>query len=328
MPRVEPTAQRARRDTGALERTKELDFEQRPRLLRVKRATLSLMLLRRVLKRFWGRTAPAGARPVPRPPAGTVALTLVGHATVMLTTPRVRVLTDPMLEATFFGLPRARAAALDETDLDDVRLVLISHAHRDHLAVKSLARVDRRATVVVPERCQALIASLGFARVVELGVGQEVEVEGVRIIAVPARHSGRRRVFDRTRRGANGYVIRAEGRCVYFAGDTGYFSGFGEIGRRYAPEIALLPIAGYQPAPFRDEHLSPLDALYAFEDLGAHTFIPIAYGSFLTSYEPLDEPLAWLSELVRTRQLGARVTVLEHGQTCLVREPPPARSQG
>lgn len=318
---VESPSGSARRDTGALERTKELDFEQRSRLLSAKRATLSLMLLRRLLRRFWGRTAPAGAAPVPRPPAGTVALTFVGHATVMLTTPRLRVLTDPMLEPTFFGLPRARAAALDEGDLDDVRLVLISHAHRDHLAVKSLARLDRRATVVVPPHCEALVAGLGFARVVELAVGQEFALDGVRVTAVPARHSGRRRLFDRTRRGANGYVIRAEGRCLYFAGDTGYFSGFAEIGRRYAPEIALLPIAGYQPAPFRDEHLSPLDAVYAFEDLGARTFIPIAHGSFQMSYEPMDEPLTWLSELVRTRKLGARVTVLEHGQTCLVRAP-------
>jgi len=325
---VEPPSSRPGRNPGALERSKELDFEQRPNLLSVKRATLSLMLLRRLLRRFWGNTAPAGAAPVPRPPSGVVALTFVGHATVMLTTPRVRLLTDPMLEHSFFGLPRARAAALDAADLDDVRLVLISHAHRDHLAVKTLARVDRRATLVVPAHCQALVASLGFARVVELSVGQEVEVDGVRITAVPARHSGRRRLFDRTRRGANGYVIRTEGRCLYFAGDTGYFSGFTEIGRRYAPEVALLPIAGYQPAPFRDEHLSPLDALYAFEDLGARTFIPIAYGSFQTSYEPIDEPLAWLSALVQARKLGARVTVLEHGQTCLLREAASARSPG
>lgn len=94
-----------------------------------------------------------------------------------------------------------------------------------------------------------------------------------------------------------------------------------EIQRRFAPDVALLPIAGYQPAPFREEHLSPLDAVYAFEDLGARVLIPISHGSLVTSYEPLDEPLDWLQELARTRQgrLATGLTVLDHGQTCLLR---------
>jgi len=120
--------------------------------------------------------------------------------------------------------------------------------------------------------------------------------------------------------GANGYVVRAAQRAIYFAGDTGYFSGFTEIGRRFEPDVALLPIAGYQPAAFRQEHLSPLDAAYAFEDLGARIFVPMGYGSFVRSYEPLDEPLRWLREIAETRpSLAKGLTVLEHGQTCLIR---------
>ena len=126
-------------------------------------------------------------------------------------------------------------------------------------------------------------------------------------------------MLDRQRRGASGYVVRTQGRAVYFAGDTGYFSGFAEIGRRFDPDIALLPIAGYQPAPFREEHMSPLDAVYAFEDLGARLLIPIAYGSFELGYEPIDEPLEWLQELGKGRKLGTALTILEHGQSCLLR---------
>jgi L-ascorbate metabolism protein UlaG (beta-lactamase superfamily) len=306
---------------NVLERAKELDFEQRSRLRSVRRVTLTLSFLRLIWRRFWGRTLAAGARAVPHPPAGTVALTLVGHATVMITTPRTRIVTDPMLEPSLWGLPRARAAAVDEGDLDDVGMILISHAHRDHLSLPSLARFPRTAALVVPPHCASLVADLGFARVIELSVGQEFELEDAHVTAVPARHSGTRGFFDQKRRGVNGYVVRAAGRNIYFAGDTGYFAGFLEIKRRFAPDVALLPISGYQPAPFRAEHLSPLDAVYAFEDLGARILIPIAYGSFLTSYEPLDEPLAWLEELARSpkRELTPALTVLGHGQTCLVR---------
>ncbi|HEX4509408.1 MAG TPA: MBL fold metallo-hydrolase, partial [Burkholderiaceae bacterium] len=251
-------------DGNVIERAKELDFEQRSRLRSLRRVTLTLSMLRLMGRRFWGRTLGVTAQTVPHPRPGTVALTWVGHATVMITTPRLRVLIDPFLEDTLWGLPRARAAALDTADCDDVGLILISHAHRDHLSLGTLRRLPRAATLVVPARCAPLVAALGFKSVVELGAGQDLDLADVRVTAVPARHSGARGVLDRRRRGVNGYVVRTGGRNIYYAGDTGYFAGFGEIQRRFAPDVALLPIAGYQPAPFREEHLSPLDAAYAF----------------------------------------------------------------
>ena len=116
------------------------------------------------------------------------------------------------------------------------------------------------------------------------------------------RHSGTRGLGDYARRGRL-RLRRPHARCpcIYVAGDTGYFSGFAEIGRRFHPDVALLPIAGYEPAAFREEHLSPLDALYAFEDLGARVLVPTSYGSFPLSYERLDAPLAWLRQLARER---------------------------
>jgi L-ascorbate metabolism protein UlaG (beta-lactamase superfamily) len=309
----------ARVESNAVERMKELDFEQRSRLRGVAQVTLSLGFLRAAWRRLWTPTATAGAAAVPHPPLGTLAVTFVGHATVAITTPRARVLTDPMLENSLCGLRRVRAGAIDAQDLADVDLVLISHAHRDHLSRTTLARVPRTATLVMPPRCGSLVSDLGFARVIELGAGHTFEFEDVQVIAVPVRHSGTRGFLDRRRRGASGYVVRTQDRAVYFAGDTGYFSGFAEIGRRFNPYIALLPIAGYQPAPFRQEHMSPLDAVYAFEDLGARILIPISYGSFELGYEPVVEPLDWLQDAARSRKLGDALMILGHGQTCLLR---------
>jgi L-ascorbate metabolism protein UlaG (beta-lactamase superfamily) len=304
----------------AAERARELDFAHRKRERSAWPFVLSMRYLTTALGRLGGGTTPVRARAVARPAAGSAAITFVGHATVMITTPGARVLTDPLFENSFYGLRRARAAGIARTDLADVGLVLISHAHRDHLSPVSLARISRKAVLIVPPNCTRLVRGLGFAQIVELDPGRSHTLADVEVTAVPVRHSGTRGLGDYVRRGACGYVVRAPGLTAYVAGDTGYFSGFAEIGRRFHPDVALLPIAGYEPATFREEHLSPLDAIYAFEDLGARVLIPTSYGSFPLSYERLDAPLAWLRRLARERDLARpdaerRVAVLDHGET-------------
>lgn len=316
-----------RTDRGSLERVKQLDLEHRKRLRGAAQLTLSLRFLAAAWARLRGTTHPARPLQVLHPPEGAMAVTYVGHATVMVTTPRARVLTDPMLEDSYFGLRRATAAGLHDADRDAVDLILISHAHRDHLNDKSLRRLPRAARVVVPPRCAELVTRLGFDTVVELGPGETVTHQDVEITAVPARHSGVRGLGDYRRRGVTGYIVRSQGTTLYFAGDTGYFSGFSEIGRRFHPDVALLPIGGYEPNSFRAQHMSPLDAMYAFEDLAARVLIPITHSSFPLSYEPLDAPCTWLRQLARQRGLlgtatdedRRHVAFLNNGQTCAFR---------
>jgi L-ascorbate metabolism protein UlaG (beta-lactamase superfamily) len=319
------------RESGAVERGKELDHEHRRLLRGALPLTLSLRYLATAFERLRSGTDPVAALPVARPPEGTVSLTFVGHATVMITTARTRLLTDPLLERSLYGLRRAKEAGIHDADVDDVDLVLISHAHRDHLSRASLRRVLKDVPIVVPPRCERLVARMGFLNIDELQPGRSVQHADVEVTAVPVRHSGAGALGGAgAHRGACGYVIRAQGTCFYFAGDTGYFSGFSEIGRRFQPDVALLPIGGYEPAGFRDEHLSPLDALYAFEDLGARVLIPICHGSFPLSYEALDAPAAWLRQIARQRGLPLggqsagpggpggderRVAILDHAET-------------
>jgi L-ascorbate metabolism protein UlaG (beta-lactamase superfamily) len=321
-----------RMEPSAVERMKELDHEHRKTLRGALPLTLSLRYLSMAFERLRHGTEVVPALPVPRPPEGTVSVTFVGHATVMLTTARTRLFTDLLLERSFYGLRRAKEAGVHRDDVDDADLVLVSHAHRDHLSPRSLRRVLKDVPIVVPPRCRPLVARLGFLDIKELAPGASLTHADVEIIAVPVRHSS-------GHHGACGYVVRAYDTCIYFAGDTGYFSGFAEIGRRYHVDVALLPIGGYEPAPFRDEHLSPMDALAAFDDLGARVLVPICHGSFPLSYEPLEAPAAWLRRLARERKLplgghgaraveqapdaeeGRRVAILDHAETIHVRRP-------
>ena len=305
-----------------IERAKELDHEHRRRARPASESNLarilSLRLLRVAIRRLFTRPVRTPAREVAHPAPGHIAVTLVGHASVMLTTHRARLLIDPFLGEFLLGVRRREAACLAKTDAADASMVLISHAHRDRLHLPTLRKLSPRTVIVVPPRCVSLVRGLGLGPEVELAPGQSIEHEDLEITAVAARHDGRRGPIDRTWRSAVGYIVKCAGASVYYAGDTAYFSGFEEIGRRLHPDVALLPIAGYEPPSQRADHMSPLDAVQAFQDLGAKLLVPVGYGSFPLGYEPLDEPLLWLARVCQERGLGERLVVLRAGETCQV----------
>ena len=313
-----------------IERAKELDHEHRRRARPASASSLarilSLRLLRISMRHLFTRPVRTPAREVAHPASGHIAVTLVGHASVMLTTHRTRLLIDPFLGEFLLGVRRREAACLAKADAADTSMVLISHAHHDRLHLPTLRKLPRRGAIVVPPRCASLVHALGMGREVELAPGQSMEHEDVEITAVAARHDGRRGPIDRTWRSAVGYIVKCAGASVYYAGDTAYFSGFEEIGHRLHPDVALLPIAGYEPPSQRADHMSPLDAVQAFQDLGAKLLVPVGYGAFPLGYEHLDEPLIWLTRLCQERGLGHRLVVLRPGETCQVHGQTPESS--
>jgi L-ascorbate metabolism protein UlaG (beta-lactamase superfamily) len=258
---------------------------------------------------WWRPPRPARHEPIPRIDPGQLAITFGGHATALLRYAQLDIAFDPMLGRWLGGVRRAQDAGLAAGDLDRTGLVLISHRHRDHLHVPTLAKLPRKATVVVPPGGAAAVSSLGFARVVELAAGGDLEMRGVQIHATPMAHG------DAPEARGISYIVRGDGPSVFLCGDGAYFSGFADVGARFAPDVALLPIAGFVPASFRARHMSPLDALYAFEDLRARLMIPIHHGAFSLSYERLGEPARWLAQLVKERGLEAHVRMLQPGET-------------
>lgn len=240
---------------------------------------------------------------------GKLAITFGGHATVLARYATLGIAFDPMLGNWVGGVRRAIEPGLAPADFTDVGLVLISHRHADHLHRRTLKRIPRAATVVVPTGGAAEIARLGFARVVELQPGIDLELRGVQIIAAATSHGG-----SRLARGLS-YVVRGDGPSLYLCGDSGYFSGYADLGERYAPDIAMLPIGGFLPSSFRDRHMSPLDAMFAFEDLRSQHLIPIHHSAFALSYERLEEPVRWLAELAAARGAADKVRVLGAGET-------------
>ncbi|MFT3698291.1 MAG: MBL fold metallo-hydrolase [Kofleriaceae bacterium] len=261
------------------------------------------------IARWFRAPRPASHQPVLPITPGQVSLTFGGHATVLLRYAGLGIVFDPMLGRWVGGVRRAVEPGLAPGDLSEVGLVLISHRHADHLHIPTLKKLPRAATIVVPAGAASWVSGLGFSRVVELQPGADLELRGTQVIAAPASHG------DADLASGLSYIVRGDGPSVYLCGDSGYFSGFADLGERYAPDIAMLPIGGFMPSSFRDRHMSPLDALYAFEDLRSRLMVPIHHGAFALSYEKLDEPARWLIELATARGLRDHVHVMAPGET-------------
>jgi L-ascorbate metabolism protein UlaG (beta-lactamase superfamily) len=285
------------------------------------------------LRQLWRLVRESHAKPLegePRKPAmvgaGEQAVTFIGHSSFLVQMKGLGVLIDPVFATRLILLRRQRRAGVRVKDLPAIDAVLLTHAHMDHLNRPSLRAVTRamrrrglRAPVViVPNGVEDLVADLGFSRVVELRWWESAEVDGLRVTATPARHWGAR-MFSDTHRGFGGYGLEAEGaEAVYHSGDTAYFDGFAEIGRRLAPKIALLPIGAYSPDSYRSVHTSPEEALQGFVDLRAETMVPMHYNTFRLGREPMDEPLTRLQMAAARGGLLGKVRVLAEGERLLV----------
>lgn len=253
---------------------------------------------------------------------GELGLTFIGHSSFFVQMAGQNAIIDPNFARWLFVLKRLRKPGVRVSDLPPMDVVLVTHAHFDHLhrpSLRAIAQNTRRKSgrgpiIVVPHHVFDLVSDLGFEDVVELDWWNSYRHGGLTVTHVPSRHWGARILKD-AHRGYGGYVLRDHKHSLYHAGDTAYFSGFREIGRRLAPELALLPIGAYNPPQFRNVHTDPADATRAFLDLNARWMIPMHYGTFRLSHEPIEEPLQLLEQEAEAAGIRDRVVVLEEGIT-------------
>jgi len=253
---------------------------------------------------------------------GELGLTFIGHSSFFLQIGRKNFVIDPNFARWLFVLKRLRRPGVKIKDLPPIDAVLVTHAHFDHLhrpSLRAIARATLRKrrsapAIIVPRLVGDLVADLGFREIIEMEWWDTLKFEGVTITHTPSRHWGARVLRD-MHRGYGGYVLKSHRESVYHAGDTAYFEGFSEIGKRLRPEVALLPIGAYNPPSFRNVHTSPEDAVRAFMDMQARWMVPMHYGTFRLSHEPMDEPLQLLEQEAKAAGVEDRVIVLDEGVT-------------
>ena len=267
----------------------------------------------RVVPGMFRRAAGTATAPVLEPPgAGHVRVTWIGHASFFLQFADHSVIVDPNWASWHGPVKRQRQPGLRLEEVPEVDLVLVTHAHFDHLHKPSLRILQAKEGIVVPKGSGRSVKRLGFPAVHEVQVWDSLRFDQLEVIHTPSHHWGARFLHD-THRDYGGYLVRAGGKSVFHCGDSAYFDGFKEIGKRLEIDVALMPIGAYESPSGRDVHMNPEEAVRAFADLGAKVLIPMHYATFPLGNEPHDEPLDRL--LLEADRLGIseQVLILEEG---------------
>ncbi len=236
--------------------------------------------------------------PVHRPdptgwPDDRLTAAWLGHATVLMNFFGTWLVTDPALADRIgvsvggitVGPRRLTRPALRVRELPPLDMVLVSHAHMDHLDLLTLARIPRHTRVITHRRVGDLLRR--FDQVDELEWGDRLSHDGLVIEGTPARHWGARTLRDRER-GYGGFLLEKAGHRVLYAGDTAYTDRF----QSYAAaglDLAILPIGAYDP--WIANHANPEEAWRMGRQMGARFVMPVHHSTFRLSREPMDEPL-------------------------------------
>jgi N-acyl-phosphatidylethanolamine-hydrolysing phospholipase D len=236
------------------------------------------------------------------------SVTWIGHATVLVQSGGLNILTDPIFSeraspVSFLGPRRAQPPGIALDDLPPIDVVVVSHNHYDHLDRLSVALLNERgrgATLfLVPLGIKPLLAQLGISNVIELDWWDVHTHAGVQFQLVPVQHWSARGLGDRNQTLWGGWAVFAPDLRWYFSGDSGYSRYFAETREKLAPhqrdgvlfDVALLTIGAYEPRWFmKEQHMNPADAVQAHKDLGALRSLGIHWGTFALTDEALDQP--------------------------------------
>lgn len=247
----------------------------------------------------------------------------LGHATVLANFHGAMLITDPALGSRCglqigpwtFGPRRLVAPALEVDELPQIDLVVLTHAHFDHLDTWTLQRLPHDCPVITPKHVGELVRKAGFEDVRELDWGESFVLETrrgeIRASAFRVRHWGARMRRD-SHRHYNGYILERRHRRICIAGDTAFTNVFRSIG---GADLVLMPIGAYDP--WIATHCTPEQAVQMANDAGGRYVLPIHHGTFRLSVEAPEEPIRRFCDAIESDRIALR----EVGETFVMPEP-------
>ena len=272
-------------------------------------------------------TRPAGVIPV-KPltreqldEAADFSVYRLGHSTLLLKLKGKYWLTDPVYaeRASPFqwaGPKRFHAPPISLDELPPLEAVILSHNHYDHL--------DQKTVLQLAAKTQQFLAPLGVgdllvkwgvpaSKVQQLDWWQGTQLAGIRFIATPSQHFSGRGLFDHNQTLWASWVMIIDDVRIFFSGDSGYFDGFKEIGRRYGPfDMAFLETGAYDKR-WEYVHMLPEQTTQAFRDLNAKWLFPIHNGTFDLAMHPWADPFEQITRLAGEQGIALTTPVMgEH----------------
>ncbi len=227
-------------------------------------------------------------------------ITWAGHATFAIQDGDDLVLTDPHFGSRAAVVKRHSPPGFPLEAVPAHSMAVVSHNHYDHLDSHTVETLPKSVRWFVPLGLGDWIRRRGQSRVEELDWWRSVEHRGWRITCLPTQHWSRRLGQPANSTLACSWLLDSGKHRFLFVGDSGYFHGFKEFGDRFSPiDVAILPIGAYAPRWFlRYQHMNPLEAWRAFQDLGARYMLPSHWGVFRLTHEPIDQPIKDLAKAI------------------------------
>jgi L-ascorbate metabolism protein UlaG (beta-lactamase superfamily) len=271
----------------------------------------------------WRPIVPAFAKPKPATWSDAqVTLAWLGHATVLINFFGIKILTDPALFPRIgirllgftIGPKRLTAPALQFHELPNIDLIILSHAHFDHLDLRTLRCFSETTSVITARSTADLLRRTHIRKIAELDWGERksktTAAGEVNVSAFRVNHWGARKQRDNYR-SYNGYLLERNGRRIIFTGDTAMTDSFAELRRYGEINVAIMPIGAYNP--WIRAHCSPEQAVDMANAAGARFIMPVHHQTFRLSFEPLREPIErFQSALSNTPE---RIALREIGET-------------
>ena len=259
--------------------------------------------------------------------AGKDTIAWIGHATFFIRTAGVVWLTDPMLSKRALLPKRVTPPALRKDDLKNITdplYVLISHNHYDHLDKNTIRSLPEHARIFVPPGLKETLQSFFGGEIQEVDWWETIDLgDGIQLVSLPAQHWSRRIGQDFNTSLWASYLLVTPDATIYYGGDSGYFVGYREIGKRFPGiDYALMPLTAYHPRWFMHyAHINASESVRAFQALGARYYIPTQWGTFQLGDNPPGYPVLDLKKTIQQQELDpSRFVIMDIGQIEVVRE--------
>jgi L-ascorbate metabolism protein UlaG (beta-lactamase superfamily) len=288
--------------------------------------------VRRWLGRLWREWTVESLRPIapacakPNPPGwddARVTAAWLGHSTVLINFLGIKIITDPVLFPRIgiripflftIGPKRLTAPALTIDELPEIDLILLSHAHFDHIDTRTLQHFNASTKVITASRTRDLLRWTRLRDVTELRWGERKSITtsagNMDIVAFRVKHWGARLQRD-DYRGYNGYILERNERRILFAGDTAFREGFAELRELGRIDLAIMSIGCYNP--WIRSHCTPEQAIEMANDAGANFIMPVHHQTFRLSFEPFREPIKRFEAALQDKP--ERIALREIGET-------------
>ncbi|MFN7118342.1 MAG: MBL fold metallo-hydrolase [Saprospiraceae bacterium] len=253
---------------------------------------------------------------------GKDCIVWLGHSTFFFRLNGVTLLTDPVFGSPSVLMKRYVDFPLDPTLLKNLDFILLSHDHRDHLdepSLQLLAKQNPDAQYLTGLKMNELLQKITSSKHIQTAGWYQQYALGdtpLEVYFLPARHWSRRGLWDINQRLWGAFVLKTNDLTIYFSGDTGYGSHLKEVGTIF-PNIdyCIIGIGAYKPEWFMSPaHISPTDAVKAFHEMQAKHLIPMHYGTFDLSDEPLSEPPAILQQLKDEGKIKGNLCLPQPGE--------------